>query len=249
MIAFIIKSTFSLLVIYLFYIIFLAKDNMPRFNRFYLLGGNVFSIIISLVVIRINVPITPVLTSVTINYQIDTKITHLEITIPQTNHSFSILWIFYAVYIVIALLLLIRFTINILRLVKMQHNNPKIVQDGFKIVLVKNQTLPFSFMTSVFVDEAMYKNSSITKELLLHEFAHIKQNHSLDIIFIEILQVLFWFNPLIWLYKKAIQLNHEYLADHAVVDSDIRIQRYQDLLMQTVSGNNSSYLVSISIIH
>jgi len=173
MIAFIIKSTFSLLVIYMFYIIFLAKENMPRFNRFYLLGGIVFSIIVSMVVIRVNLPITPVLTSAAINYQINNNLAHLESTIPQTSNTFPIAWFIYTLYLSIASLLLIRFCINILRLLKLQRHNDKIVQDGHNIILVRDQPLPYSFLTSVFVDEVMYKNGSIKKELLLHEFAHI----------------------------------------------------------------------------
>jgi hypothetical protein len=96
----------------------------------------------------------------------------------------------------------------------------------------------------VFVNAEDYKNGRITKELLLHEFAHITQRHSLDIIFVELLQIMFWFNPLILLYKKAIRLNHEYLADSAVLNADIDLSGYQKLLLNFVFRNNSIYLAS-----
>src|SRR5690606_39609713 len=68
-----------------------------------------------------------------------------------------------------------------------------------------------------------YENNQIDQELFVHEKAHITQKHSLDILFIEALQILFWFNPLIYLYKKAMKLNHEFLADQKVDRKSTRL--------------------------
>ena len=62
----------------------------------------------------------------------------------------------------------------------------------------------------------------IPKEVLLHEETHAKQKHSLDVVFIEIFQILFWFNPFIYLIKRSIKLNHEFLADQSVLNKGIK---------------------------
>jgi hypothetical protein len=71
----------------------------------------------------------------------------------------------------------------------------------------------------------------------LHEETHAKQKHSLDVLFIEFLQVLFWFNPLMYFMKKAIKLNHEFLADREVLDHGIKPSLYQNILLEFSSNS------------
>jgi hypothetical protein len=94
------------------------------------------------------------------------------------------------------------------------------------------------------VNSVEYKEGRIPKELFSHEISHITQNHSLDIIFIELLKVFFWFNPLIYLFKKTIMLNHEYLADEAVTNSKNNSKSYINILLNIAFRNNNSYLAS-----
>jgi hypothetical protein len=94
------------------------------------------------------------------------------------------------------------------------------------------------------VNSAEYKEGRIPKELFSHEITHINQRHSIDIIFVEILKVLFWFNPLIYLFKNAIRLNHEYLADDAVTKSETNHRTYLNIILSIAFRNNNSYLAS-----
>ncbi|WP_141384658.1 M56 family metallopeptidase, partial [Flavobacterium flevense] len=77
-----------------------------------------------------------------------------------------------------------------------------------------------------------------------HELIHVNQKHTLDILFIEILKVIFWFNPIFIFYKKAIQLNHEFLADEKVVKSHNNVPFYQNLLLSKANVNPTYYLAS-----
>jgi hypothetical protein len=79
---------------------------------------------------------------------------------------------------------------------------------------------------------------------LLHELAHVKQKHSLDILMVELLQIVFWFIPILSIYRKAIKLNHEFLADTAVLKKHKNIVYYQQLLLATASFNSQHYLAS-----
>ena len=78
---------------------------------------------------------------------------------------------------------------------------------------------------------------------MIHEQVHCEQYHSIDILIIEFIKILLWFNPLIWIFKKEIQLIHEYLADNAVILKHDR-KNYQNLILNIVFRNNSTYLAS-----
>ncbi|MFC2128601.1 M56 family metallopeptidase [Bacteroidota bacterium] len=112
-----------------------------------------------------------------------------------------------------------------------------------QIVLVEPKTLPYSFFKYIFVNRSDFENGKIEKELITHEQIHCQQYHSLDILIIELIKVFLWFNPLIWLFRKTIQLNHEFLADHKVL-SNYNLNDYQNTLLNLVFRNNSSYLAS-----
>lgn len=88
------------------------------------------------------------------------------------------------------------------------------------------------------------KKGSIEEEILCHELTHIKQHHTIDIFFIEILTGFFWFNPFIFLYKKALKLNHEFLADQGVVNKFQNIPAYQYLLLEKISQKKAFAITS-----
>ncbi len=79
----------------------------------------------------------------------------------------------------------------------------------------------------------------------MHELAHVRQLHSLDVLFVELIQIIFWFNPLIYFYKQAIKLNHEYLADESVINTCKDIAAYQQMLLSKVSSNHPTLASSL----
>ncbi|NER19135.1 M56 family metallopeptidase, partial [Spongiivirga citrea] len=103
---------------------------------------------------------------------------------------------------------------------------------------------PHTFLNYIFINKAEYEQDKINEELLLHEYEHVKQKHSYDILFVEFLQLFFWFNPFLYLIKKSIKLNHEFLADNAVLKTDIEIHKYQELLLKTVGLAHPTFLSS-----
>jgi hypothetical protein len=104
---------------------------------------------------------------------------------------------------------LIRFTRNIYLLLSNAAKNKIINYQRAKLVLLKEEVASYSFLNYIFISEADYSNKAIEEELITHELTHVREKHSWDVIFIELLQIFFWFNPLFIFYKKAIQLNHE----------------------------------------
>lgn len=242
MIIFFIKSTICLFVLYGFYHFFLSNQKVLLFNRYYLVFSLFFSIIASLIVI-------PVKSDYSLNTSIDKFATTTAYFIKgnalneNTYTLFTFQNILFSFYIVITSILLIRFALNIFRLLSKIKKNKKVDYQKKSLVLIKERSLPYSFFKYVFVNRSDYENGKIEKELLIHEEAHCLQYHSIDIIIIEFLNVFLWFNPAIWLFKKAILLNHEFLADNKVL-STFELDDYQNTLLNLVLRNNSASLAS-----
>ena len=148
------------------------------------------------------------------------------------------------VYVFIVLMLAIRFVLNLYSFYKRTKNNEIQFVQGEKIVLIEEPVLPHSFWKSIFINKNEFEKGNIPSELIAHEKAHLNQKHTLDILFIEIFQIVFWFNPLLLFYKKAIKLNHEFLADEVVNIQFQSVRNYQNLLLDFASNKNTVALAS-----
>ena len=242
MIAFLIKSTLCLIVFYIFYHFFLKDQKILLFNRFYL---NI-SLILSVSIPLINIPVK---SSFNINDSIEKFNFQIEnesaISLPSQVSSGQIpfLKILVVFFIVISLILLIRFILNITRIYLKIYNSKKVQYNKTTVVLINERILPYSFFKYIFVYRTDFEKDNIEQELLLHEEAHCEQFHSIDIIVVELLNIILWFNPAIWMIRKEILLNHEYLADSMVLTTKDS-NDYQRLLINVLLQNNANYLVN-----
>lgn len=248
MIDFLIKSSISLTVLLGFYHLILEREKMHQFNRFYLLLSILISLAIPFITFEI-IKIVPVIQNME---PLNTLITSSEIPefeiqenfIPKDENINLTHYILWSLYGMISFLLLLRFGKNIWKLISKSKSNPIVKYKNADLVLVEEKTLPHSFWNSIFINFEDYNNRNIEDELYSHELVHVTQKHTLDILFIEFLKVVFWFNPLFILYKKAIQLNHEFLADEEIVKTYNNVPFYQNLLLNKSNNNQSIYLAS-----
>jgi hypothetical protein len=248
MIDFLLKSTISLTIFLGFYHLVLEREKIHQFNRFYLLFSIAISFIIPFLTFEIikiipvvqNIePLNSVITSSIIpENEVQENLIPIEESINFTPY---ILW---SLYGIISFLLLVRFGKNIWKLILKSKSNSIVKYKNANLVLVEEETLPHTFLNSIFINFEDYNNRSIEDELYTHELVHVTQKHTLDILFIEFLKIIFWFNPLFIFYKKAIQLNHEFLADEEIVKTYNNVTFYQNLLLQKGSGNQTIYLAS-----
>lgn len=245
MIDFIIKSSVSLIVFLGFYHLLLEKEKMHFFNRFYLLGSVIISLLIPFLNFEIiqEVPVT-VSKAIFVEGMVPNQVTFVE---EEASVLSLILWILYGL---ITFTLFIRFGKNILKLTSKARLNPTVKYKSAKLVLVDEKIIPYTFLNFVFINYDDYNYQNIEDELYTHELVHVTQKHTLDILFIEIFKIIFWFNLLFYFYKKAIQLNHEFLADEGVIKSCDDVPFYQNLLLQKNSINhvfltsNLNYLIT-----
>ena len=226
MLVYILKSSACLAVFLIFYKLFLEKENMHFFKRFYL----IFSVIIALCIPFIT--FTQYLEASSEIQPLINKSLILNST-AEYNYLPTVLWSIYGIGVFVFGILFLKNLFKILYIIK---QNIKVKSNRFTNVLLQNLVIPHTFFSYIFLNKHKFETHQIPKEVLLHEETHAIQKHSLDILFIEILQVIFWFNPLMYVLKQSIKLNHEFLADKAVLNKGIETSTYQNILLAFSSG-------------
>lgn len=253
MISYLIKMALCALLFFMVYFLFLEKENMHRFKRFYLIGSLLFSLLIPFISLEYTSTLFPVWDQYVPTIEVeanenpvpdaDTSVNALVISEEITPAPDTKVYILY-IYILITVLLLFRYLYNVVQLFILANKHETICYKHAKLVLMNNKYLTFSFWNYIFIQKTQFKKGEIKPEILSHELAHVHQRHTLDVLFIEILTVLFWFNPIIYLYKRSIRLNHEFLADDQVVKETNDITNYQLILLNEINKNNKLELAS-----
>jgi len=230
MTSYIVKTILCSAILILIYYLVLEREKIYRFNRFYLLFSIVFSFIIPVITIKIRTAVSLISPTV---YQPVSSIQGAvsQQTLPSVNENITPGNILLLVYLGVTLFLFIRFIINVIVLFIKIKNNDSVPYHGAKLVLTGDNHVPHSFLNYIFIFKEDYVKGNIEKEIFNHELAHVRQRHSLDILFIELITLFAWINPILFLYRRAIQLNHEFLADEFVVNSVTSPHDYQLLLL------------------
>jgi hypothetical protein len=134
-------------------------------------------------------------------------------------------------------LLLIRLTLQLLSLLRLYKNSkPQYIGEHLVRVMDKDAA-PFSFWRSIYVNPAKHEPADL-KSILLHEQVHVNQWHTADILLAELSSIFYWFNPGIWLIKRAVRENIEFITDRKILTNGIDSKTYQYSLVN-VSFNNT----------
>ena len=210
----------------LLYFVFLEKEKNHRFKRFYLLSSALFSVFIPL--ISIPYGSIEVAESISQNNAELMILPENKLIEPSIFTTENLLW---AIYILGFSILFLKFSWGIFKLIKEIKFSEKIKQDHYQFILKQNKFTPYSFWNAIFLNKTDFLEEKIDDKIILHEKAHVNQKHSIDVIFIEIMLCVFWFNPAFYFYRKAIVTNHEFLADEAVLCQNKDIISYQKLIL------------------
>jgi TonB family protein len=175
---------------------------------------------------------------------------NFTVKIEQLVQSIGLLKIIYLLGTIIFALLLV---IRLIQITALILANESEVRNGIRIVKIRRDVTPFSFFNFVFINRNNADHPGM-KEMLAHELEHVRQRHSLDVMILELVTISQWFNPFIWLLKRSIRENHEFLADHGVLKPGVSSAAYRLLLLgssmeqQPVIANNFNYsLIKIRI--
>ncbi len=188
---YILNSAACLAVLLLFYKLFLERENMHVFKRFYLLTSVVASMVIPIITFTTYVePASEVLSQVFISSEASSEVAATKIDLS---------YIFFGIYLLGVLFFSIKFFRNLRSLVIKIRTNPKLRSNSFINVLLSEKIQPHTFFSYIFFNKENYLQDEIPQDVKIHEEAHARQKHSLDVLFVELLQIIFWFNPLIFL--------------------------------------------------
>lgn len=237
---YVLKSAACLAIFFVFYKLFLEKESFHFIKRFYLLVGLVASFMIPLITFTTYVEVLPMTTPVSFSESGVVQASAMEET---TNYLPLVIWSLYSLGV---LFFSVKFFRNLFSLVRKIQENPTIKNENVFHVLLNLPVTPHTFFSYIFLNREKFQKKEIPQEVLVHEKAHAIQKHSLDILFIELVQLIFWFNPLVYFYKHSIKLNHEFLADKAVLAQGNETTQYQKILL-AFSSNASSPAMANSI--
>ncbi len=213
-----------------YYLLFLRDKTFHHYNRFYLLSTVILSLLL------------PLLKLEYFTIETDSRILLLLSQFQQKNadnssQSFDFWIVGIAVLALISLFLILKIAIGLFRISRLRKEFPKETLEGITFYNTNLQDAPFSFFRNLFWKNSILINSDLGKQILKHEMVHIEQKHSIDKLFIQIVQSVFWFNPIFYFIKKEINLIHEYLADHKAVKQSDTKAFAQMLLASNFSGN------------
>ncbi len=233
---FLMHASLGMTLFYAIYWIFLRKETFYPVNRWYLLTALVLAVGLPLFPLRYAVLVEPANQANMFHVLADTfKNVQVNPEMAAGSKPFGWGQIVLIAYLTGAILFLVRLLIQTLTLVVLVFRNG--VQQFEEHRLVKNDKygLPFSFLHLIFINPKFHTEADLP-EILAHEQVHIRENHWFDLLFIELLTVIFWFNPFIWFFERSIKQNHEYLADRGVLKQGHNVARYQAILLNQLMG-------------
>jgi glycosyltransferase involved in cell wall biosynthesis len=140
-----------------------------------------------------------------------------------------------ALYILGVGVCLFRCVFGLATLLRIYIHSPRRHRWGFIVVDVHQPVSPFTFFNILFMGKERMDDSE-RETMLLHERVHRDQYHSVDNIFLEAVTVMFWFNPVVWLFRRDIKAEHEYYADERVLENGIDREEYQYILFKVRTG-------------
>ncbi|MGB7785206.1 MAG: M56 family metallopeptidase [Salinimicrobium sp.] len=126
-------------------------------------------------------------------------------------------------------------------ILKSLFRNPIVSEDhDFRIIRVSNSDIACTFFNTIFLGDQFSEEE--VEHILSHELVHVKHRHSLDLLFFEIQKIIFWFNPLIYIYQSRLSVLHEYIADAGVVKKVEKRTYYQQLLNTAFGTKDISFI-------
>ena len=234
--AFLLKASSGIVLLYLVYWLFLRNETFYTANRWFLLTALATAVLMPLFPVQYSVIIAPengntVFKTISDTFKNIPVVTQSDLPANSFNWQQGVL----LVYLTGAAIFLLRLLTQTFILVHLMMKYRIKSLEGIRIVENEKYGLPFSFFNTVFINPKFHTQGDLP-EILAHEKVHIRERHWFDLLFIELLTVIFWFNPFIWFFERSIKQNHEYLADKGVLAQGHSTGRYQALLINQLMG-------------
>jgi BlaR1 peptidase M56/CarboxypepD_reg-like domain len=239
LLVFILKLSVSLAVVFLFYHFILRKLTFYNQNRWYLLGYTMLSFIIPFINVAALLQKNNWHGNEVINWVPVFQDNAMQGLDQARSNTFGFWSLLLAVIAAGIFVMLCRLLLHVFSFRKMLVMAEPVNTSGMNLYQVNENIIPFSFGNSIFINRHLHTETEL-QEIIRHEFVHVKQRHSVDIIWAELLCAVNWYNPFVWLLKKAIRQNLEFIADNKVLENGISKKEYQYLLLKVIGNNQYS---------
>jgi len=231
------KVAAALLVFYLFYRFLLRKETFHRFNRIVLVATALLSFILPLCIITIHKQIV---------VDAEGVLAANGVAVPTVEQPWWHIALFVLFWAGVAFVLC-RVAVSIISILRIVRSGERVAtEDGCKLIVTQRDIDPFSWMHYIVLSQKDWEAEHAT--IVAHEKAHIRYGHSAELLLVDVLSALQWFNPAIWMLRSDLQELHEYEADDAVLRGGANIKEYQYLLIRKAVGK-SGYSVANSFNH
>ncbi|HEY9535580.1 MAG TPA: M56 family metallopeptidase, partial [Mucilaginibacter sp.] len=216
---YLVEANAYLVAFYLVYNLLLARETHYQLNRAYLILSSIAAFVLPLMQLNFLKPTVYVYVS-------------NEAYVPVT--SATPLWqivLFYG-YLAGVCIVLALFILKLMQLKRLTRSNVKVKRADHQLIRLKESNTAFSFFNYLFIGS----NVADEKLVINHELVHIHQKHSADVIFIELLKAINWFNPVIYMLQNSIRTVHEYIADEQTAQSANNTMAYASFLVDNAYG-------------
>jgi len=231
---YLLKASGLITLFFLAYYFLLRKETFFKSNRWFLLLGLVSSVILPLVTFRKVVWVDPAP-----KQHLDWSQLPVNTSDITATESFEINWLLVAgfVYAIGIIIFLFKFFFDFSHLIRTLKGKTVLQQADFKFVDVSEKVSPFSYFNYIVYNSSLYSADEL-ENIIEHEKVHCGQNHSADVLFTRFFCILFWYNPFIWLYQKAILQNLEFIADSEALKNIKDKKAYQFTLLKVTTHDN-----------
>jgi len=241
-----VKVAVALALFYMFYRLMLRKETFHRFNRIVLVSSAVLAFLLPLCIVTIHKPMELVQAAESAFKEAEEPVTlklgpAVEVSAPWWPLALTALFWAGAAFVIIRVAVSI---LSIFRIVK--RGEVVSEEDGCRIIVTDRDIDPFSWMRYIVLSRQDWEGSH--ESIVAHEKAHIAYGHSVELLVVDLLSALQWFNPAIWMLRADLQELHEYEADDAVLRAGTNIKEYQYLLIRK-AVSKSGYSVANSFNH
>ena len=252
---YLLESSLCLILFMVTYRILLANTTNFSWMRFYLLASTALSLILPFIILPmewsgklIRTDLFPD-TFLVQTIQTPTTVVNQNPTIIQANSGISplemILLTAFIVYVIGVIYKSYLFVKNLIKINVLIKKSAKVKEENYWIVCLKSEVAAFSFFNYIFINNT-YKNLSSDELQVIkkHELVHVKHYHTCDILFVELVGILFWFNPIVNYLKKSLKEIHEYTVDEKIAGQGENKKAYAQLLLNLASDTKVVYLAT-----
>ncbi|ANW95566.1 hypothetical protein AXE80_04425 [Wenyingzhuangia fucanilytica] len=227
---------FQAMFLGLYYI--LKKETFFNYNRLYLLTTSLLSYVLPFIKLEVfktdisNVNVVNMLPTVFIG-------DNTQDVVNSTNADLFI-WYWWYIPLLVSIIMLLMFITKLYKINKLIKRNEIIDKETYKIVVIENSDDTFSFFKWIFMGDQLKEEER--NIVLQHELIHVKQKHSLDLLFFEIQRVICWYNPLVYQYQKEIKSLHEFIVDKQMIQNTGKQNYCKNMLTQLFKAPELSFV-------